>query len=119
MAAVLPPELAEKNVQAILPLKRTTCLAGRADGGVRRRLLGLDAAVDLAARVGVDVEGLLRLAAHERVGPRRDGLDLERLGVPVGRHLTRYDSANVLFDPEIVDDLKTAVRHGMTTIRPR
>ena len=81
---------------------------GRADRPVGRRLLGADAAVDLAARVGVEVEERPRLQRRERVGARDDRLRTQRLGMPVVRHLPRDDPAQVAVERQAIDDRQLA-----------
>ena len=76
--------------------------AWRARPRRRRRLAG-DAAVDLRAHVGVDVEDAVGAAAAQRVGARHDGLGLERLGRPARRHLGGDDALQVGLEPELVD----------------
>ena len=81
---------------------------GRPDRPVRRVLLGLDTSVDLAARVGVEVEERARLERRERVRARDHGLRAQRLWMPVVRHLPRDDPAEVTVEREPVDDRQPA-----------
>ena len=78
---------------------------GSLDGRARLRRLGGDAAVDLAARVRVEVEAA-RLEVRERVGACRDRLGLQRLGRPRVRHLGPDDALQVRLEPDDVDRLE-------------
>ena len=93
---------------------------GRVDRGRHARGLRGDSAVDLAAHVGVEVEGLARGAVRERVRPRRDGLGLERLRRPLARHLARHDPGEVLLHADDVDRVQPPAADGhleLTAIR--
>ena len=76
---------------------------GRLDRGGRRGVLGPDAAVDLAADVGVEVEALAAEAVRQRIRAGRDSLRLQRLYGPGARHLLRDDAREVLLESEAVD----------------
>ena len=102
---------------------------GRADRTIGRLGLCGDAAVDLAAGVGVEVEPRPRLQRGERVRACDDGLSAQRLGMPVVRHLPRDDAAQVAVERELVDhhqlagvavhDQRTAVRVAVEGQRRR
>ena len=77
---------------------------------VGRGLLGRDAAVDLRARVGVEVEAGARLHRRDRVGARRHGLRLQRLDRPRRRRLVRHHAAQVGVERERVDRVDAGER---------
>jgi hypothetical protein len=83
-----------------LPLVEEHLPRGLRDGAVGERVLGVDAAVDLAARGGADVVPLAVELAEvlERIGAGGDRLRLERLdlGVLVRPHLRGNHPAEVL-----------------------
>ena len=74
------------------------------DGEVRSRCLIGDAAVDLTARIGVEIEVPGRLERREGVRARRDCLGLERRHAPAVRHLAADDAAQVLLERQRVHD---------------
>ena len=87
------------------PDASTTCPAvastAAEDGGALRR----QAAVDLAALVGIEVVRAGRgLARRDGVGARGDRLRLERLGLPVRRHLAGDDAEQVALERDDVHD---------------
>ena len=75
------------------------------DGRARLRRLGGDAAVDLAARVRVEVEAA-GLEVRQRIRAGRDRLGLQRLGRPRVRHLGPDDALQVRLEPDDVDRLE-------------
>ena len=87
-----------------VPCQKTTCPAVAPIARFVVSSSARIAAVDLAARVGVEVEELARLQRRERVGARDDRLRVQRLGMPVVRHLPRHDAAQVAVERELVDD---------------
>ena len=80
----------------------------------RERLLGGGTAVDLAAGRRAEVVALGREVAAplDGVGPRRDGLRLQRLELVVDArpHLERDDAEEVLLEADPVDDVKRPAR---------
>ena len=94
-----------------LPLPEQDLPLRRLDGRRRAGMLAGDAAVDLAAHVGVEVEGLAGDPVRERVRARRDGLRLQRLVGPRARHLLRDDTLEVLLEPDDVDRVELLARH--------
>src|SRR5690349_4760097 len=85
----------------------------RFGGGVRRRGLAGEAAVDLTAGVAVEVEAVAADSRAERERARLDRLGTE-LGLrPRGRRLVGDDSLYVLLERERVDDVeRTDVARG-------
>ena len=77
---------------------------GAVDGVARGARLGGDPAVDLAARVRVDVEVTETLHVGQRIGAGHDRLRLERLGGPRVGHLPRHDAPQVLLEADRVHD---------------
>jgi hypothetical protein len=73
-------------------------------------VLRVHAAVHLTACVRIDVEGRGRRDVRERVRARDDRLRLQRVGVPVERHLPRDDAAEVVLEVDAVDDREQAAR---------
>ena len=84
--------------------------AGLRDRLVGRGHLGRDAAVDLRARVGVEVEAGARLHGRDRVGAGRHGLRLQRLERPRGRRLVRHHAAQVGVQRQRVDGVDAGER---------
>ena len=74
--------------------------------------LGRDPAVDLAARVAVEIEGAPLRQVRERVGARGDGLRLQRLGRPARRHLRRDDALQIRLEPDACRPPAAACRHS-------
>ena len=109
--AVRPPLVEKKNVWATLPLVEQHLARRLADRGGRRRLLGADAAVDLAAHVRVEVEGA-GAARRERVRACDHGLRLQRLDGPVRRDLVRDDAREIGLEPDDVDDAELPGHDG-------
>ena len=97
-----PPEVEWKSAAISLPSRAAP---GRPSPRPRRRArrLGRDAAVDLAAHVGVEVEALAAEAVGERVRARGDRLRLQRLVGPRARHLLRHDAARYCSSADDVD----------------
>ena len=84
-------------------------------------VLAGDPAVDLAAHVGVEVEGLAAQPVRERVGACGNGLRPQRLVRPCARHLLRDDALEVGLETEDVDRVELLPRHrdgDLTAVRP-
>ena len=82
----------------------------RLDRGRRARALAGDAAVDLAANVGVEIEGLAADPVREGVRACGDGLRFQCFVGPGARHLLRHDALEVLLEPDDVDGVQLLTR---------
>ena len=107
-SAVRPPDDEKKNVVATFPSNIKTWRARGGDGFVADVGFRIDAAVDLAARVGIeDRRALARLG--QRVRARGDGLRLHDLERPIVGNLLAHDAADVGVDADDVHGLQAAV----------
>ncbi len=88
---------------------------GRRDRLVGGLLLGADTAVGLAMHLVANIEPRGVMTAHlgEDIRPRGDGLRLESLQVPMGRHLGGEDPGHIRLQGHPVDDREPFPRPGV------